>query len=137
MHYCFKVICISIAVALSMPCVAAQTTIKRALNGAFKDIEHYLAKAPQHDRTNFAAYLKYYRSEGRYQAVTPAPSTLRESLSPDAQALFKKLVKRARPFTHKPKPTPGASRLTAEGEEFYQNIIAFIDGSIKKNLKEL
>ncbi len=112
--------------------MAAQTAVKKALNGAYKDIEHYLAKACHRDKTNLAEYLKYYRSEGHYQAVTPAPNALRDSLSPDAQALFKKLVKRARPFTRKPKPVPGASRLTAEGEEFYESIIAFINESIKK-----
>jgi hypothetical protein len=133
MHYCFKVVCISIAVALSIPCLAAQTAVKKALSGAYKDIEHYLAKASQCDKTNLAEYLQYYRSEGGYQAVSPAPSTLREALSPAAQALFKKLIKRARPFTRKAKPLPGSSRLTAEGEEFYRGIITFINESIRKS----
>lgn len=123
--------CLLIISLITSPTLAASSSLKRAVAQARKDIELYRAKASDSDLANFAEYLKYYRSEGHYQAVTPAPHALREALSPDAQNLFKKFIKQARPFTRKPKQLTGSSRLTQEGELFYKSIIAHVNEFIK------
>ncbi len=107
-----------------------QAATEDTLKEAYKDVEQYLAKASMQDKKNFAHYLKYYRAEGRYQAVQPAPRSLRESLSSAARTLFRKLTKRARKFTRTPQPIPGASRLTSDGEKFYESIRRFVEKSI-------
>lgn len=117
----------------TISCFASPATLKKAQIKAYREIELYLAKATPQDQANLAEYLKYYRSEGHYQAVTPVPGALRESLSADAHDLFKKLTKHAQPFIHKPKSIPGSSRLTAQGEAYYQSLISFIGKKLKKS----
>ena len=102
---------------------------------AHKDIDGFMANASDKDQRNFADYLKYYRSEGGYQAVTPAPASLRKSLSSDALNLFGKLVKKAKKFTRKASSIPGASKLTQLGEKFYSKCIEYITDLIEKSGK--
>jgi hypothetical protein len=68
-------------------------------------------------------YLNYYRSW--YQAVAPAPVGFFESLSPKSQNFIAEIKKLAEKFVVTPeKMMPGASKLSAEGEKFYQKVIA-------------
>ena len=131
MQQIYKTMAICLAISPTISCVDSQKVTK-ALPAAYKDIERYFATASDADKTRLAQYLTYYRSEGHYQAVTPAPYELRKSLSAPAQALFKRLVYRARPFTRAPRALPGASRLTKEGEEYYERIIAFFNDCQKR-----
>ncbi len=77
------------------------------------------------DKLNFAQYLTYYRSEGHYQAVTPAPRELRESLAQEAKDLFSKILNLAKDFEIPKKNIPGSSSLSKDGEKFFESIISF------------
>lgn len=97
----------------------------RATTHAKQIITQFFKKASDQDKQLFTDYLAYYRSEGGYQAVTPAPGKLRESLSPDARNLWKKLTQLAQKFVQKPLGIPGSSKLTKAGEKYYQDLLAY------------
>ena len=113
--------------------VQAASNLQAKLDKAYKDISAYVKTASSDDLKNFATYINFYRSEGGYQTVTPAPKILRDSLSQDAKELFGKLKRYARPFTKQLLSVkPGASKLTKEGEEFYTKVKSHLHGELAK-----
>ncbi len=84
-------------------------------------LARYLGQATPEDLALLMKYLGYYRSW--YQAVRPAPVGLYESLSQSARHVIHDLQEYAQQFTRQPQPAlPGSSRLTIEGEKFYQSV---------------
>lgn len=123
-HCLFFCASISLFSILAVP-QSQPSKLTKAIIEAQKEIKLYLSKARASDKRNFGRYLEYYRSEGGYAAVTPAPYHVQAAISPEARVLFRKLKDLAYPFTRTPKPMPGASKLTPEGEQFYTAVLNF------------
>ena len=101
---------------------SAYTQITAPLIQASQALDEYTATCPHGaDQANLIQYLNYYRSW--YQAVTPAPRALVESLSPAAVIFIDQLRAIAEQFITTPEQRPGASKLSAAGNCFYQKII--------------
>jgi len=105
-----------------------------AIAQAKQEIAQFFKNSSERDKHLFAQYITYYRSEGGYQAVTPAPLVLRESLSPDARNLWEKLkqiAQKNKKFIQKPLGLPGSSKLTPEGEKYYQDLVAYTNDLLR------
>jgi len=88
----------------------------------YQDIYHYKLYAPKADLNATIDYLGYYTSW--YQATTPAPRGLWESLSPAAKRLIEKIRNYAERFKNpSPETMPGASKLSSEGKAYYNSVI--------------
>ncbi|MBA3953729.1 hypothetical protein H0X48_00210 [Candidatus Dependentiae bacterium] len=107
-----------------------QTPLKTALNQAQPLVAAYIQQASVQERQNLARYLTYYRSEGGYQAVTPAPKEVREALTPASATLFNKIKELAAPFVAPSTTRPGASKLSAAGNTYYQELIKMVQASL-------
>jgi hypothetical protein len=112
-------------------CVTTQTNpdisqlqIQRALMTAQQALNVYQRNAPEQEYALLYEYMQYYRSW--YQAVTPAPIQLVEQLSPAALKFIAQLKYAAQPFTRAPRNMPGSSRLTAQGEQFFQAVVQMV-----------
>lgn len=96
---------------------------------AQKALNTYQQTAPAQEFPVTLAFLHYYRSW--YQAVTPAPIRLIESLSPAALKFIAQLKALANQFTQTPQAgLMGASRLSPEGERFYEKVIDMVQNQL-------
>ena len=111
----------------------AAITLNTAETKAFAEVNTYLKSATQTDRDNLVNYLGYYRSW--YQAVTPAPQDLFIKLSSNAKDLVKKIKDIAVEFTTQPAAMAGSSKLTKDGEKFYQDVIKKLKGGPLANIQ--
>lgn len=106
--------------------------LDHALATAQQALNFYKRNAPKTDYNNLLAYLDFYRSW--YQSVTPAPMPLIEQLSLAALQFVSQLKHIAQDFTIKtPRGIAGASRLTPEGELFYQEVIQMVQEQLIEN----
>lgn len=113
-------------IALLSGAINAAPAQSRSLNHALKKATHALDKYLKHssplDEQHVFEYLHHYGSW--YQAVTPAPQALVESLSSRAHLLVNRLKKYAQPFELIfDQPMPGRSRLSPEGRQYYEEVI--------------
>ncbi|HVW98990.1 MAG TPA: hypothetical protein VHA52_00900 [Candidatus Babeliaceae bacterium] len=92
---------------------------------------NYKRTASSTDINRLYEYLTYYRSW--YQAVTPPPSDLYESLSDQAKALIKQLKHYAEQFIQHPPARAGATSLSKEGDQWYQNILSLLRSKDSKD----
>lgn len=104
--------------------------LKAALGQVQPLVASYIAQASVPDRKNFLRYLNYYRSEGGYQAVAPAPKEVREALTPASATLFNKIKELAKPFIKPSTGAAGASKLSAEGDNYYKLLIKQVQASV-------
>lgn len=99
---------------------------------AGKALKNYITQANikhlDNEFPKLVEYLNFFRSW--YQSVSPAPQSLLESLSPDAQRYVQTLKDIAQkhgfvqPYSNdQAVARTGTSRLSADGEKFYTNII--------------
>lgn len=103
--------------------------IEQAVAMAQKAVNVYQQTAPEQEFPIMLEFLRYYRSW--YQAVTPAPIRLVEQLSPAALKFIAQLKSIANRFTQTPQAgLMGASRLSAEGERFYQQVITMVQSQL-------
>lgn len=101
------------------------------LQRASRRIDKYLKHSSPTDTANVFEYLHYYPSW--YQAVTPAPVTLVESLSHRARNLIESLKEIAKDFEIKPTPQlPGSSRLSPEGRAYYEEVIKIFKSKLNQ-----
>jgi hypothetical protein len=107
--------------------LTAQLSQHKALDMSKQAISQFFQKASATDKKNFEKYLSYYRSV--YQSVTPAPRKLCEALSQQAKQLFEQIkvyVGQAPALWDVEKRARfGASKLSAKGEQFYQDLIQY------------
>jgi hypothetical protein len=87
-------------------------------------LSSYKRTAPLSDVRRLRDYLGYYRSW--YQAVTPAPKALYESLSPEARAVANQLKEYAQRFVQPHTGIPGATTLSKEGNAWYQTVLSWL-----------
>lgn len=100
---------------------------KKALAHAKKEIKQL--HLYRDDLKHLIEYIEFYTSW--YQAVTPAPRDLYDSLSDEAHEFVEELKTIAKVFERKPKPfLMGATRLNPEGKIFYQRVLK----SLRKKL---
>lgn len=109
---------------------------KPVFQEAREAIDNYFKAATAEDKKNFAEYLRFYRSAGGYQVVTPAPASLLKNLSPQAKALFAKLKELAQSYTQPRVAKPGATTLTLEGEKFWESIRKYVVQKLETSLKK-
>lgn len=89
---------------------------------AQKLIAKYKETATPQELEKVINYLTYYRSW--YQAVSPAPADSYKQMSPNSKKLVNQLRELGDRFIVKPeKMMPGSSRLSPEGDNFYQTAI--------------
>ncbi|MGC2310739.1 MAG: hypothetical protein WA432_03910 [Candidatus Babeliaceae bacterium] len=108
--------------------------LETALIQADNLIDHYLKNATMPEAKNMLAYLAFYRSW--YQSVTPAPADIYDALSPNDFTFIEKLKETAKPFIEKPRPMPGASRLSQQGNTFYQQVIDNLKNKVQSSMKK-
>ena len=104
----------------------SRESLTKGLCNIQKAIDDFSKAHPQ-ELKKFKEYLSYYKSEGGYQAVTPAPRTLRESLSKESRELFNKIKRSAQPYTQPRRAIPGASSLSHEGDIYYQILLKYLE----------
>jgi hypothetical protein len=134
---------IFILCGLTAACLVAQNgddqspaQLKQALASAQKAINVYQRSAPEQEYQILLEFLRYYRSW--YQAVTPAPISLIERLSPAALKFIAQLKFIAKTFEQKAQAMPGATRLSETGDQFYQAVIAMVENQlINKQLAQI
>jgi len=103
---------------------------------ASRAFDAYQATDPSpQDINNVLKYVTYYRSW--YQAVTPAPINLINSLSPAAKAYIKQLQAIAKIFETIPENRPGSSRLSMAGNCFYQKIIRLTKHQVRDTMRTI
>lgn len=110
---------------------ASRQTLKRAqeLIGKYKKAP---TTTPQ-ELEKVINYLSFYRSW--YQAVTPAPTDSYKQLSEESKKLVDQLKRWGDTFIAEPeKMMPGASRLSEEGQSFYQAVIAALKAGTLPNV---
>jgi len=95
--------------------------LQQSLAVAQKALNVYQRSAPEQEFPIMLEFLHYYRSW--YQAVTPAPMELIRHLSPAALKFIAQLKAIAQTFTRAPQNIPGSSRLTEQGEQFYEAVM--------------
>lgn len=121
--------------AVTVACLVAQsndgdsrTQLHNSLAMAQQALIIYRQSAPEQEYPIMLEFLHYYRSW--YQAVTPPPMSLVEQLSPAALKFIAQLKFIARQFEQAPRGIPGASRLTIQGEQFYQTVIDMVQSQL-------
>lgn len=134
-----------------------------ALPLAKKAVDEFLFGSSTLEKENFAKFLTYYRSY--YQAVTPPPYELRNSLTKKTKKIIEKIKNYAKVFLKPqakydiPKEEQddveltapeslgffeqdvekdeihlhmvGSSKLTQDGENFYQNLVRYVKNKLK------
>jgi hypothetical protein len=117
---------------LPMASDPGDAVLTQAVQKAEVALRTYLNAASQKDKETFLRYLEYYRSEGGYQAVTPAPQALRMALSEQSRVLFKTLVAYAQPLKRAQEDIPGYSILSNSGEGYFQTLLEIVREDLKK-----
>lgn len=87
-------------------------------------INDYKGAASTQDKQQLKEFLEYYRHW--YQAVTPPPHGSYKRLTSKAQEVVNKIRKLGDTFAKKTTTRPGESRLSQEGEKFYQEVLTLL-----------
>lgn len=108
------------------------TKSQQAFNQIKPELDRYKAKVSPDQLSDLVNYLGYYRSW--YQSVSPAPRDLTEKLSKQSNNLVNLIRKNAEPFvtdqSDANKSIVGASKLSQDGDEYYQMIIDYLNQKI-------
>ncbi len=104
----------------------SRESLSKVLYDTQRAIDNFAQAHPQ-ELQKFKEYLSYYKSEGGYQAVTPAPRTLRHALSAESRELFNRIKQSARRFTQSKASMPGATSLSKEGDIYYQILLKYLE----------
>jgi hypothetical protein len=100
--------------------------VKKAFFITKQDIESSLQTTSLEELENLKYYISFYRSW--YQAVTPAPKNLEDTLSPQAKKSVNLIKSTAEKyFMQEPiQRMPGASRLSLDGTKYYDKVINWL-----------
>jgi predicted AAA+ superfamily ATPase len=96
-----------------------------AVNHAQEYLDTFLSKATQKQKDAFGAFLKTYKSW--YQSVTPASQQVVQNyrnLPVEAHEAMGAIRAIADQFTSEPVALAGGSRLSSDGNEYYQALIS-------------
>lgn len=119
-------IVISVCFIATSSFIMAKSALENALGEAQNALKTYKATNPSSaDKADVAEYLTYYRSW--YQAVRPASVELIERIKANQATqtyidMLKLIVKKYR-FVQRPSGLMGASKLSSDGNTFYQEVI--------------
>lgn len=106
------------------------------INKAVGEVNTFAALATLEELKNVKNYLDHYRSW--YQSVKPASPELQAALSNNAHSLINELKKRAdehffiRNFIKTQPIEPGQSKLSDDGNSYYQEILNELDSIITR-----